>query len=190
MARRKAELGADLDDRLTPDGFTRDDADAFIRPFDAGHQAFRALGRLLLAEPEDELANLRERMLRAVAPNAGLLSSVLPEFAALLAVPPDPGDPLSAQARVERAAAAVLRAVASPRRPLWCCWGEPIENAVRQSRWAREGMLASGDVNARYTYHTTVSALLDCAPSLEVWAAEVDAGLDFVQRTDSDQTGQ
>jgi hypothetical protein len=55
MARRKAELGADLDDRLTPDGFTRDDADAFIRPFDAG-QAFRALGRLLLAEPEDELA--------------------------------------------------------------------------------------------------------------------------------------
>jgi hypothetical protein len=32
MARRKAELAADLDDRLTPDDFTRDDADAFIRP--------------------------------------------------------------------------------------------------------------------------------------------------------------
>ena len=86
--------------------------------FDAGYQAFRALGRLLLAEPEDELANLRDRILRAVGPNAGLLSSVLPEFAALLAVPPDPGDPLSAQARVERTAAAVLRAVASRRRPL------------------------------------------------------------------------
>ena len=27
--------------------------------FDAGYQAFRALGRLLLAEPEDELAQLR-----------------------------------------------------------------------------------------------------------------------------------
>jgi signal transduction histidine kinase len=86
--------------------------------FDAGHQAFRALGRLLLAEPEDELANLRDRILGAVAPNAGLLSSVLPEFAALLAVPPESGDPLSAQARFERAAAAVLRAVASRRRPL------------------------------------------------------------------------
>jgi signal transduction histidine kinase len=86
--------------------------------FDAGHQAFRALGRLLLAEPEDELANLRDRILRAVGPNAGLLSSVLPEFAALLAVPPEPGDPLSAQARVQRTAAAVLRAVASRRRPL------------------------------------------------------------------------
>jgi predicted ATPase len=55
---------------------------------------------------------------RAIAPNAGLLSSVLPEFAALPAVPPDPGDLLSAQARVERAAAALLRAVAPRRRPL------------------------------------------------------------------------
>ena len=32
--------------------------------FDAVHQAFRALGRLLLAEPEDELAEVRERIVR------------------------------------------------------------------------------------------------------------------------------
>ena len=31
--------------------------------FDAVHQAFRALGRLLLAEPEEELAEVRERIL-------------------------------------------------------------------------------------------------------------------------------
>ena len=49
--------------------------------FDAGYQAFRALGRLLLAEPEDELARLRERILRAVGANAGLLTAVVPEFA-------------------------------------------------------------------------------------------------------------
>ena len=30
--------------------------------FDAAHQAFRALGRLLLAEPDDELAQVRERI--------------------------------------------------------------------------------------------------------------------------------
>ena len=52
------------------------------------HQAFRALGRLLLAEPEDELAEVRERILAAVGPNAGLLTAMVPEFAALLAVPP------------------------------------------------------------------------------------------------------
>ena len=86
--------------------------------FDAGYQAFRALGRLLLAEPEDELVRLREQILSAAGPNAGLLTAVLPEFAALLAVPPDPGDPLTAQARAQRAAAAALRAVASRKRPV------------------------------------------------------------------------
>jgi predicted ATPase len=76
------------------------------------------LGRLLLAEPEDELARLRERILQSVGANAGLLTAVVPEFAALLGVPPDAGDPLTAQARTQRAAVAVLRSVASRKRPL------------------------------------------------------------------------
>ena len=86
--------------------------------FDAGYQALRALGRLLLAEPEDELAAVRERILAAVGPNAGLLSALAPEFAALLAVAPEPGDPLTAQVRARRTAAQVLRAVSSRERPL------------------------------------------------------------------------
>jgi signal transduction histidine kinase len=85
--------------------------------FDAVYQAFRALGRLLLAEPEDELADVRERILRALGPNAGLLTAVVPEFAALLAAPPDPGEPLTRQARLQRAALQVLRIVASWRQP-------------------------------------------------------------------------
>jgi signal transduction histidine kinase/predicted ATPase len=86
--------------------------------FDAVYQAFRALGRLLLAEPEDELAQVRERIVGALGPNAGLLTAVVPEFAALLAVPPDAGDPLTAQARTQRVAVKVLRAVASRKRPV------------------------------------------------------------------------
>ena len=86
--------------------------------FNAVNQAFRALGRLLLAEPDDELARVRGQILRAVGPNAGLVAAVLPEFAALLAVPPDPGDPLTARGRAQRAAAGVLRAVASRKRPV------------------------------------------------------------------------
>jgi predicted ATPase/signal transduction histidine kinase len=86
--------------------------------FDALNQAFRALGRLLLAEPQDELAKLRARILDAVSPNAGLLTGAVPEFGALLAVPPDAGDPLTAQARAQRAAVQVLRAVASRKRPV------------------------------------------------------------------------
>ncbi len=115
-----------LADQLRPvvtgrDGwFVAGKFDAYRRDleFDAGYQAFRALGRLLLAEPEEELVRLREQILTAAGPNAGLLTAVLPEFAALLAVPPDPGDPLTAQARAQRASAAALRAVASRKRPV------------------------------------------------------------------------
>jgi signal transduction histidine kinase len=86
--------------------------------FDAANQALRALGRRLLAEPEDELATVRDRILGAVGTNAGLLTAVVPEFAALLGVLPDPGDPLTAQVRAQRAAVEVLRAVASRERPV------------------------------------------------------------------------
>ncbi|MET7401375.1 AAA family ATPase [Dactylosporangium sp. NPDC005572] len=86
--------------------------------FNAGYQAFRALGRLLLAEPDDELAKVRERILEAVGPNAGLMSAVVPEFATLLAVPPDAGDPLTAQVRAQRVGVDLLRAVASRNRPV------------------------------------------------------------------------
>jgi predicted ATPase/signal transduction histidine kinase len=86
--------------------------------FDAFNQAFRALGRLLLAGPEDDLADVRSRILEAVGPNAGLLTAAVPEFAALLGVPPDPGDPLTAQVRSQLSAAQVLRAVASRQRPV------------------------------------------------------------------------
>ena len=86
--------------------------------FDGVRQALRALGRLLLAEPEAALAEVRARILRTEGSNVELLSAVLPEFAALLRVPPDPGDPLTAQARAQRAAVTVLRAIASRERPL------------------------------------------------------------------------
>ena len=86
--------------------------------FDGVYQALRALGRLLLAEPEEELAEVRQRIHLALGPNAGLAAVVVPEFAALLAVPPDPGYSLTAQARVQWAAVQVLRVVASRKRPV------------------------------------------------------------------------
>src|SRR4051794_12954920 len=82
------------------------------------HQAFRALGRLLLAEPEDQLAATRDRIVADMGPNAGLMAAVVPEFAALLEVPPDPGDPLTAQVRGQRNGIQVLRAVAARERPV------------------------------------------------------------------------
>jgi len=94
--------------------------DAYRRDleFDGVHQAFRALGRLLLAEPEEEVAEVRARILAALGPNAGLLTAVNPEFAALLAVGPDPGDPLIVQVRLPQATVDGVRPVASGDRPV------------------------------------------------------------------------
>lgn len=83
-------------------------------------QALRALGRLLLAEPEAELAGQRSRILRELGPNAGLITALLPEFAVLLGAEPEiaPGDPVEAEARLRQAVLELLFAVASPARPV------------------------------------------------------------------------
>ena len=85
---------------------------------DAVNQVFRALGGLLLAEPEDELAVICQRILDAVGANAGLLTAAAPEFATLLGVASEPGDPLTADVRAQRTAVQVLRAIASGERPV------------------------------------------------------------------------
>ena len=60
-----------------------------------------------------------------------------------------------------------------------------------QAQRAREGLIAGGDLAyAGYTYYATVHGLLDCAPSLDVYVAEVEAGLAFVRRTGNEQIGQ
>ena len=88
--------------------------------FDGVRQALRQLGRLLLAEPEEELAEIRERMLRSLGPNAGLMAALLPEFASLLRVHPaaTAGEPLTNQARVLRGELALVRSIASRERPV------------------------------------------------------------------------
>ena len=118
----KTALAGELRPAVTDSGgwFVTGKFDQYRRDleFDATHQALRALGRLLLAEPEDELRRVRDRILAAVGPNAGLLAVVIPEFAALLAVPPEPGDPLTARPRAQLASARALRAIASRQRPV------------------------------------------------------------------------
>ena len=84
------------------------------------HQAFTALGRLLLAEPEKMLQAKRARLLGALGPEAGLMAAIVKEFAILLDVPPEPtdDDPLASEPRVRKGGLALLRAVASQERPL------------------------------------------------------------------------
>jgi signal transduction histidine kinase len=94
--------------------------DQYRRDLEASgvYHAFRALGRLLLAEPEDELAEVRDRIRVVLGPNASLMAAVVSEYAALLGVQPDPGDPMTAQVRGQRNGVLILRSVVSPDRPM------------------------------------------------------------------------
>src|SRR6185312_13507588 len=56
-------------------------------------QSLRGLGRLLLAEPEEHLTAHRTRILDGLGANAGLIATLLPEFALLLDVAPDEHEP-------------------------------------------------------------------------------------------------
>jgi predicted ATPase/GAF domain-containing protein len=101
-------------------------------------QALRALGRLLLAEPESELAPQRERIRTALGPNVGLIAALLPEFAILLGQHGTTNDdPLQYQARMRQAGLALLRTIASPARP--------VVLVIDDLQWASSVALGSFD---------------------------------------------
>ncbi|MER7278868.1 diguanylate cyclase [Dactylosporangium sp. NPDC000244] len=63
-------------------------------------------------------------------------------------------------------------------------WFEPLEANVATLARAREEVLHTGDVQyACFAYDFSIAALLDCAPTLDAWAAEIDAGLALAERT-------
>jgi diguanylate cyclase (GGDEF)-like protein len=56
-------------------------------------------------------------------------------------------------------------------------WFEPVAHNIDQARRAREGLQYHGDPAVRFTYFSSVPQLLDVAPSLEAFTAEVEAAL-------------
>ncbi|MBC7378769.1 MAG: AAA family ATPase, partial [Burkholderiaceae bacterium] len=83
-------------------------------------QALQMLGRLLLAQPRDDLAAQRQRILDSLGRNTGMMTRLLPEFAMLLGPQPDvlEIDPRQAELQLHEATVALLGAIASPERPV------------------------------------------------------------------------
>src|SRR6185503_17341040 len=66
-------------------------------------------------------------------------------------------------------------------------WFEPLEHGVAELQRAREGLLRGGDLqNACFTHMPSLSALFDCAPTLDDYAAEIDSALGLAARTGND----
>ena len=87
---------------------------------DAVLRAFCALGAQLLAEPDEEVARLRARLLAALGADGTLAAAAMPPFATLLGVAPEEGidEPRRAAARIRRVSLEVLRAVAGSAHPV------------------------------------------------------------------------
>jgi GAF domain-containing protein/HPt (histidine-containing phosphotransfer) domain-containing protein len=84
-----------------------------------GQDSLEALGRQLLAQPEDQLALYRARLLKGLEGHMGIGATLLPEFQMLLgaheAVELKPEEVLD---RTVQTTLALLRSVAAPERPL------------------------------------------------------------------------
>ncbi len=95
------------------DPFRQDPTRAAVEPL-------RALGRLLLAEPEERLVRQRERLLKGLGANAGFGPALLAEFVLLLGKQPRVAitDPREAEARMIQACVDLLRSIADPGRPV------------------------------------------------------------------------
>jgi predicted ATPase/signal transduction histidine kinase/predicted Ser/Thr protein kinase len=83
-------------------------------------QALQALGRLLLTRPAEEIAALRQRIMKTLGRNAALITRASPEFGLLLEMSADAPavDPSQAELKLQQAMLDLLLAIVSPERPL------------------------------------------------------------------------
>jgi diguanylate cyclase (GGDEF)-like protein len=67
-------------------------------------------------------------------------------------------------------------------------WSEPVEHSVDLAKKAHEQLVHSGDLAfACFTSHTTVPALLDCAPTLSAFQAELARATAFTVKVGNEQ---
>ncbi|MFI6073777.1 diguanylate cyclase domain-containing protein [Actinoplanes sp. NPDC051343] len=67
-------------------------------------------------------------------------------------------------------------------------WSEPVEHSVDLAKKAHERLVHSGDLAfACFTSHTTVPALLDCAPTLSAFQAELTRATAFTVKVGNEQ---
>ncbi|OOG81392.1 ATPase [Hydrogenophaga sp. A37] len=142
---------------------------------DGVFQALRALGRMLLAGPETELQALRKRIVRTIGRAGCQLMAGVPEIGLLLGEQPVPGDidPLTAKDRLVEVTLDLLRAVASPARPVVMVvddlqWASALPIAIVHAVLTDDSL--SGLLLVGAYRDGEVDALRPLAPMLPRWA--------------------
>ncbi|GLY07656.1 diguanylate cyclase [Actinoplanes sp. NBRC 101535] len=101
---------------------------------DAVREAFARLGAMLLAEPDDVVAGLRERLRAALGPESlRAIAAIQPSFRALLAAEEPDTEGVAEFVHVRAAGTAILRTVASAE--------NPVVLFVDDLQWATSGAL-------------------------------------------------
>lgn len=102
---------------------------------DGVRQALRAVLRLLLAEPEEQLATLRTSLRRALGVNASLAAAMLPELSHLLGVTADAAlaDTNHSRSSLQQITQLLLRTLAIP--------GRPVVLVIDDLQWAPRAAL-------------------------------------------------
>ncbi|HWH82525.1 MAG TPA: AAA family ATPase, partial [Burkholderiaceae bacterium] len=141
---------------------------------DGVYQALRALGRMLLAEPETELRSMRARIALAVGPDGRRILRG-PEMALLLGQEPDLAEPDLLTGKEQRVETVLnlLRTVASPARPLVMVlddlqWAAALPLALVHAVLADDSL--SGLLLVGAYREGEVDALSPLAPMLPRWA--------------------
>lgn len=142
---------------------------------DGVYQALRALGRMLLAEPEAQLQPMRERIARALGPGGSRLMARVPEMALLLGQQPNLAEPdlLTVKEQLVEVTLDLLRTVASPARPVVMVvddlqWAAPLPIAVVHAVLTDDSL--AGVLLVGAYRHGEVDALSPLAPMLPRWA--------------------
>lgn len=142
---------------------------------DGVYQALRALGRMLLAEPEAQLQAMRERIIAALGAGGCRMLAQVPEIALLLGEQPAMAEInlLTTKEQLVEVTLDLLRAVASPARPVVMVlddlqWAAPLPIAVVHAVLTDDSM--NGLLLVGAYRDAEVGALSPLAAMLPRWA--------------------
>jgi signal transduction histidine kinase/predicted ATPase len=139
-------------------------------------RALRVLTRLLLAAPEPEVAAARQRILEMLGANVTVACAAIPEMTDLLGAcaRPEPRDPVTARARVDATAVALLRAFAAQQRTVFLL--DDLQWASGGSMHALEAIMRSGPIPGLLLVITYRDGHPSLAAPIERWQRDGAAG--------------